>query len=94
MKKIKVTQYFMGKLTNEQIIQKGIYDIGDPCLFGLEDYLVNDQQKAEYIEVDNPPEPDPTEADTQPASEPPPEEVDELEHKGRKLRIPKAKKTE
>lgn len=48
--RIKVNQYYQGRKSNEQLIPAGIYEVGDERLFGIEDYLVNDQQKAEYIE--------------------------------------------
>lgn len=48
--RIKVNQYYQGRKSNEQLISAGIYEVGDPALYGIEDYLVNDQQKAEYIE--------------------------------------------
>jgi hypothetical protein len=48
--RIKVTKYYQGFNTNQQMIHEGVYQVGDERLFGLEDYLVNVQQKAEYVE--------------------------------------------
>ncbi len=50
MRRIQVTQYFQGRRTNEQVIEPGVYAVGDPRLFGLEDYLVDVQHKAVYID--------------------------------------------
>jgi hypothetical protein len=63
MRKIQVTQHYRGVLTQEQVIAPGVYEVGDPRLFGIEDYLVNDQGKAHYWpdeddEVDIEPEDD------------------------------------
>jgi hypothetical protein len=38
--KIQVKQYFQGKMTKEQMIEPGIYDISDSALFGCGEYLV------------------------------------------------------
>lgn len=81
--KIKVNQYYGGWNTNNEFIQPGIYEVGDERLFGIEDYLVNDQQKAEYIE-DEVIAPDMVADD-------PEDDVQELEFKGRTLKVKKAK---
>lgn len=47
--KIEVHTYFRGRQSNEQLIEPGVYDVGDPRLHGLEDFLVYNQQKASYI---------------------------------------------
>lgn len=37
---IQVLMNYGGRLTEEKRIEPGVYDEGDPALFGLDDYLV------------------------------------------------------
>ena len=96
--KIKVNQYYRGWNTGEQVINPGVYEVGDPALFGIEEWLVNEQGKAEFIADDNEPaapaveqevisEPETGEQVVE-AAEPGDEEI---EFKGRKLKARKAK---
>lgn len=79
--RIKVNELYMGYRSNNQKIHPGEYEVGDPALFGAEDYLVNVQQIAAYLDA-------PAEETVTPqveTVEPPPEVVDEIEFKGRKV---------
>jgi hypothetical protein len=93
---IKVNQYYQGFNTNEQVIKPGIYEVGDSRLYGIEDYLVNVQHKAEYVE-DEAVESDSAKGEPvveEPiitATQPHPEAT-EIEHKGRKVKVNPAKK--
>lgn len=80
--RIKVTQYYQGRASGERVIAAGIYEVGDERLCGLEDYLVNVQQKAVYLEDD-------VLAPALVANNPPPPE-EEIDFKGRKLKVKKA----
>jgi hypothetical protein len=51
LQRIRVLENYGGSQTNERRILPGEYEVGDPALFGLEDYLVNNQRKAVYVEV-------------------------------------------
>jgi hypothetical protein len=87
--RIKVTKYYQGFNTNQQMIREGIYQVGDERLFGIEDYLVTVQHKAEYIEDDVL---SPSLVADGPAQAQ--ESVDEfvdIEHKGRTIKAKKAK---
>lgn len=55
MRRIQLLQYYRGAPSGEIPIEPGIYDADDPRLFGLADYLVNDQRKAVWL--DDAPEP-------------------------------------
>ncbi len=96
--KIRVNQYYRGWNTGEQVINPGVYEVGDPALFGLEEWLVTEQGKAEYI-TDNgePAAPAPeTPVISEPETgeqvvEPLAEGDEEIEFKGRKLKARKAK---
>lgn len=48
--RIQVLRDYGGRRTNDQRILPGVYDVGDECLFGLEDYLVNDQGVAVFLD--------------------------------------------
>jgi hypothetical protein len=50
MQQIQILENYGGKRTNNQRILPGVYDVGDPALFGLEDYLVHELKKAVYLE--------------------------------------------
>lgn len=78
---IKVNMYFQGRLTNEQQIKPDVYEVGDPRLFGLESYLV-DQGKAVYLESESVP--------IEPVPAPVVAADEEIEFKGRKLKVKKA----
>lgn len=81
--RIKVTKYYQGFNTNQQMIHEGIYQVGDERLFGIEDYLVNVQHKAEYIEDDI--------LSPSLVADEPADEFIEIEHKGRTIKAKKAK---
>lgn len=87
--RIKVTKYYQGFNTNQQIIREGIYQVGDERLFGIEDYLVNVQQKAEYLE-DEVLSPSLVADEPAQAQETVDDFVD-IEHKGRTIKAKKAK---
>lgn len=96
--KIKVNQYYMGWNTNEQLIPAGVYEVGDPALFGLEEFLVNEQGKAEYVNDANEPAAPAVEPEVVSELETGEQVVEaaeagdeEVEFKGRKLRARKAK---
>lgn len=48
-RQIHVTEQFQGRETGERPILVGIYDADDPRLFGLAEYLVNEQRKAVWL---------------------------------------------
>lgn len=40
VQRVTVREYYIGYRSNEQLIKPGEYDVSDPALFGLADYLV------------------------------------------------------
>lgn len=68
--RIILKQHYSGRFTNETLIEPGTYEVGDPRLFGLEHYLVNEQHIAVFIGEPPPPPPPPQEPPGSPISEP------------------------
>jgi hypothetical protein len=50
-RQLQVLVTYTGRKTGEQRIYPGIYDEGDPNLFGLESYLADEQRKAVWLDA-------------------------------------------
>lgn len=51
MRRIQILQFYRGAPSGEMPIYPDIYEEGDPRLFGLENYLVDEQRKAIWLDA-------------------------------------------